>query len=82
MMRPEIAVLHAGAAKAVGAYGKTVGESLNKAVERLRERPQRLDECMRALRMDAPRAVVWQSIRDLAATCAKIEVLNSTTLPG
>jgi hypothetical protein len=76
MMKPDTAALHAGARKAVDAYGKTVGESLNKAVTYLQDRPQRLDESIRALRIDVPRAAVWQSIRDLSARCAKLEFLR------
>jgi hypothetical protein len=77
MMRPDTATLKAGARKAVDAYGKTVGESLNNAVAYLRERPHRLDECIRALKIDVPRAVVWQSIRDLSTRCAKTEGLGA-----
>jgi hypothetical protein len=76
MMKPDTAALKAGAHKAVDAYGKTVGESLNNAVTYLHERPHRLDEYIRALKIDAPRAAVWQSIRDLSARCAKIEGLG------
>ncbi|MGB3858053.1 MAG: nucleotidyl transferase AbiEii/AbiGii toxin family protein, partial [Ornithinimicrobium sp.] len=76
MMKPDTVVLKAGARKAVDAYGKTVGESLNNAVTYLQDRPQRLDEFIRALKIDAPRAVVWQSIRDLSARCTKIEGLG------
>ena len=76
MMRPDITTLRAGARKAVDAYGKTVGESLNRAVACLQDRPQRLDEHIRALKIDAPRAIVWQSIRELSARCAKIEGLR------
>lgn len=76
MMKPDTAALHAGARKAVDAYGKTVGESLNKAVTYLQDRPQRLDESIRALRIDMPRAAVWQNIRDLSARCAKLEFLR------
>lgn len=76
MMRAGAAELEAGAAKAFGAYDKTVGESFAKAVTNLRERPQRLDECVRALKIDQPRAVVWQEIRKLAKRCAQIELLN------
>lgn len=76
MMRPGPAELEAGAAKAVDAYGRTVGQSLAKAVSRLRERPQRLDECVRALNIEAPRAVVWQDIRTLAKRCADVDVLD------
>ncbi|MBM6405662.1 nucleotidyl transferase AbiEii/AbiGii toxin family protein [Phycicoccus sp. CSK15P-2] len=76
MMKPDTAALKAGAYKAVDAYGETVGKSLDKAVAYLRDRPHRLDECMQALKIDAPRAVVWQSIRDLSARSAKIEGLG------
>lgn len=76
MMKLDTAALQAGARKAVDAYGKTVGESLNKAVTYLQDRPQRLDEYIRALKIDAPRAVVWQGIRDLSARSAKIEGLG------
>lgn len=76
MMKPDNAALKAGARKAVDAYGRTVGESLNNAVNYLRERPHRLDESIRALKIDAPRAAVWQSIRDLSARCAKLDGLG------
>ncbi len=76
MMRPDTVALKAGARKAVDAYGKTVGESLDKTVTYLQDRPQRLDDDIRALKIDAPRAVVWQSIRELSARCAKIEDLG------
>ena len=76
MMKPDTIALKAGARKAVDAYGETVGESLNKAVSYLQDRPQRLDECIRALNIDAPRAVVWQSIRNLSARCAKLDCLR------
>ncbi|MFS3128982.1 nucleotidyl transferase AbiEii/AbiGii toxin family protein [Nocardioides sp. Bht2] len=76
MMKPDAVALKAGARKAVDAYGKTIGESLNKAVAYLQGNPRRLDECIRALKIEAPRAVVWQSIRDLSARSAKIEGLG------
>jgi hypothetical protein len=76
MMRPDTTTLKAGARKAVDAYGKTVGESLERAITSLQARPQRLDDSIRALKMEAPRAVVWQSIRDLSARCATIEGLG------
>jgi hypothetical protein len=76
MMKPDTTALEAGARKAVDAYGQTVGESLDNAVTYLRDRPQRLDDYIRALKIDAPRAVVWQSIRELSARCAKIEDLG------
>jgi hypothetical protein len=79
MMRPETGALRAGAHKAVDAYGKTIGESLDNAVTYLHERQHRLDECIRALKIEAPRAAVWQSIRDLSARWAKIDDLGPST---
>ncbi|MCB0905674.1 MAG: nucleotidyl transferase AbiEii/AbiGii toxin family protein [Nocardioidaceae bacterium] len=76
MMRPDTAALEDGARKAVDAYGTTVGESLNNAISYLRDRPQRLDDHIRALKIDAPRAVVWQRIRELSARAARIEDLG------
>lgn len=76
MMKPDMATLRAGARKAVDAYGKTVGASLTRAVAALQERPQRLDTCLQALKIEAPRAAVWQSIRDLSARCAKVDELG------
>lgn len=76
MMKPNTIALKAGARKAIDAYGATVGQSLDRAVTYLQERPQRLDEYIRALKINAPRAVVWQSIRELSARSAKVEGLG------
>ena len=76
MMKPDAVALKAGARKAVDAYGTSIGTSLDKAVAHLRDRPQRLDACIRALKIDAPRATVWQRIRDLSARSAKVEGLG------
>ena len=77
LMRPTVPELRAGGAKAVEAYGRTIGESLTKAVDRLRERPDRLDECVRALQVEAPRAVVWQAIRTLVRRSSADALLNA-----
>jgi len=82
MMKPDTAELRAGAHKAVDAYGKTVGESLDKAVTYLQNRPHVLAEYIGALKIDVPRAVVWQNIRDLSARCAKIEGLGPSIVIG
>lgn len=79
MMKPDTAALKSGARKAVDAYGNTVGESLDKAVTYLRDRPQRLDGYIHALKIDAPRAVVWQSIRRLSARFAQIEGIGRSS---
>lgn len=82
MMKPATADLKDGAHKAVDAYGKPVGESLNNAVTYLHENPHQLGDYIRALKIDAPRAAVWQRIRDLSARCAKVEDLGPRVVSG
>lgn len=67
MMRPPRPLLRAAIDKAAGAYGASVEDRLHKAVARLREKPHRLDECMRAMRITTvSKAQLWQAIRRLA----------------
>jgi len=67
MMAPTTTLLHQALAKAETAYGTSVRADLRRAVEMLKERPHRLDHCMRAMGMtDLPVAVVWDRIRTLA----------------
>lgn len=66
MMSPGKRLLRAAAAKAASAYGSSIERDLDKAVTALRDRPERLDRCMEALRItDVPKAVLWQRIRAL-----------------
>ena len=51
--------------KARSAYGSSVDKDLKKAIERLRARRGRLTECIEALQMTLPPAVVWKHIRRL-----------------
>lgn len=52
--------------KASDAYGDSIARDLARAIERLRERSGRLDECMSALKIDGvPKAVLWNRIRQL-----------------
>jgi hypothetical protein len=68
MMVPGKALLRAAIAKAEGAYGAAIRNDLHAAVQSLRERPQRLDHCMQALRIHAvPKALLWQRIKALDA---------------
>jgi hypothetical protein len=60
------AVLKAASVKAEAAYGASIRASLAAAVEALRKRPHRLDECMRALRIDTvSKAQLWARVRRL-----------------
>jgi len=52
--------------KAKTAYAEAAERDLNRAIIRLQERPGRLGECMRALKMDSmPEAILWSRIRKL-----------------
>lgn len=64
-------LLEAACAKAEGAYAAAVRRSLADAVQALRKRPHRLDECMRALAMTTlSTAQLWQRIRRLERALA------------
>jgi len=68
MMEPPKALLDAAKAKARGAYGDSIERDLSAAIEALRRRPHRLDDCMRSLQMTAvPKALLWKRIRALRA---------------
>jgi hypothetical protein len=66
MMAPPAALLRKAMAKAQGAYGDSVATDLARAVEDLRARPHRLDQCMQALAMTTvSKAALWARIRAL-----------------
>jgi hypothetical protein len=61
MMRPTKLLLRSAVTKAEQAYGNSVVESLRKAIDQMRQRPQRLDVCLQALRMEATTTAVLLS---------------------
>ena len=66
MMAPPKTLLRPAIDKAAGAYGASVEADLAKAVDDLRQRPPRLDQCMRAMRMTTvSKAVLWTRIKAL-----------------
>ena len=66
MMKPSKALLRQAVAKAEGAYGESIQIDLARAIERLREQPHRLAQCMAALGMQqVTSAVVWKHIKSL-----------------
>ncbi|MEW6706055.1 MAG: nucleotidyl transferase AbiEii/AbiGii toxin family protein [Pseudomonadota bacterium] len=66
MMAPPRALLQQAIAKATDAYGDSIERDLARAIEHLRERPQRLERCRQALQMSGvPAALLWQRIRAL-----------------
>lgn len=67
MMQPSKPLLQQAIAKAETAYGASVRADLQRAVEVLRERPQRLEHCMQGMGMSTvPKALLWTHIRALA----------------
>ncbi len=66
MMEPARALFRLATAKATKAYGKSILADLAKAIDGLRQRPQRLDRCMEALQMTTvPKALLWKRIKAL-----------------
>lgn len=66
MMAPPKKLLQRAIDKARAAYGDNVVADLAKAIENLRERPHRLDHCMKAMAMTTvSKAALWSRIRAL-----------------
>ena len=80
MLKLDRATLSRAIAKASGAYGESIERDLVKAIEALKRRRGRLEECMRALQMlDVPSgltpvvpAVLWKQIRQLAPKAQRL----------
>ncbi len=65
MIKPNKVLLRAGIEKAEAAYGQSVQEDLQKAIDRLKTNPAILDRCMEVLAVDVPKALLWQNIKNL-----------------
>ena len=65
MLEPPRPLLRRAIEKAAVAYGGSVQRDLGRAIQRLQERTGRLDECMDALKMEVPKALLWKRIRKL-----------------
>ena len=67
MMSPPKKLMQRAVAKARAAYGDSVVADLAKAIEDLRVRPHRLDQCMQAMAMTTvSKAALWARTRALA----------------
>jgi len=74
MMTPTKNLLNRAIDKARAAYGDSIERDLTKAVQNLRDRPERLDRCMSALQITTvPKALLWQRIRALPPRPAKAD---------
>ena len=71
MMQPRAKLLKQAIEKAQCAYGESVEADLTRAIGQLLGREGRLERCMAAMRISAPKAVLWQRIKALALAVAK-----------
>jgi hypothetical protein len=65
MMRPTLSVLRNAVIKAQGAYGEAITRDLERAIERLQNRPGWLERCIQVMAINQPKAVLWSKIRAL-----------------
>jgi hypothetical protein len=65
MMRPSLNLLRQAVSKAETAYGQAILRDLRKAIDRLQQKHDWLERCMKALAMTQPKALVWKNIRSL-----------------
>lgn len=65
MMNPTLALLRQAITKAETAYGQAIREDLDKAIQHLQDRHDRLERCMQAMAMNLPKALVWKNLRAL-----------------
>jgi hypothetical protein len=65
MMQSSRKLLDEALKKAAAAYGASIKRDLKSAIQRLRERTGRLQECMTSLQMTVPSALLWKRIRAL-----------------
>ena len=65
MMGPETKVLNQAINKAKQAYGECITHDLVKAIDSMQTRPEWLERCIEALKVNTPQAAVWQMIRSL-----------------
>ena len=66
MMNPRLPLLRQAAAKAEQAYGNSVRNCLDKAIDRFLNRLGHAERCMEVMAMDCPKALLWQRMRGLS----------------
>jgi hypothetical protein len=65
MMKPSLVLLRQAIEKAETAYGSAIRRDLDKAIQQLQQRPDRLERCMNAMAITLPKAVLWKNLRTL-----------------
>lgn len=70
MMSPSLPLLRKALLKAQGAYGEAIARDLERAIERLQNRPDWLERCMQVMAISLPKAALWSKIRALRRVLA------------
>ncbi len=65
MLEPRKEELQRAIQKSQLAYGNSICRDLQKSIEHLLSRENELEKCMEALKMNFPRALLWQKLNDL-----------------
>lgn len=65
MLSPSLPLLRQALLKAQGAYGEAIARDLERAIERLQNRPDWLERCMQVMAISLPKVVLWSKIRAL-----------------
>ena len=65
MLEPRKEELQRAIQKSQLAYGNSICRDLQKSIEHLLSRENELEKCMEALKMNLPRALLWQKLSDL-----------------
>ena len=68
MLEPRKEELQRAIQKSQLAYGNSICRDLQKSIEHLLSRENELEKCMEALKMNLPRALLWQKLDDLRST--------------
>ena len=72
MMNPRLPLLREAVSKAETAYGQSVLQSLEKAIDRLQDHDNGwLDRCMMVMDVNAPKAMVWKQLNNLKKVLPK-----------
>lgn len=70
MMSASLPLLRKARLKAQGAYGEAIARDLERAIERLQNRPDWLERCLQVMAINLPKAVLWSKIRALRRVLA------------
>jgi len=74
MLNPSKEELNNALQKAYLAYGDSIHRDIHKAISALLSNEGRLERCMKMLKVDLPKALLWQKLDDLRAT--HLAILN------